>query len=338
MWSDFGKSNQNQVTFLTGTGMNETLKTKTITLLKGMGIGTANVIPGVSGATIAIITGVFERLIHAIKSCDVTAVRHLFSGRFKAFSQHIDLGFLAPLMLGVVIAILSLARLLEFLFSDYPVYIWSYFFGLILGSVYFVGKSVEKWTLLNSLLCVGGIAFAVALTYANPAVENRHMLYVFLCGIIAICSMILPGISGSFVLILMGNYELIVFEGISGFRLGLLLPFLLGCGLGLIGFSHILSWILDRFKHQTIATLTGFITGSLLIIWPWKKTIFKLSDLGEPLLKDGEPVVFKYLPILPDGFSSEVILALVIVAVGIASIWVMEYMAGSSKTPKKMAS
>ncbi|MCF7972313.1 MAG: DUF368 domain-containing protein [Phycisphaerae bacterium] len=315
--------------------MNETLKAKTITLVKGMGIGTANVIPGVSGATIAIITGVFERLIHAIKSCDITALKYLFSGRFKDLAKHIDLGFLAPLMLGVVIAILSLARLLEFLFSDYPVYIWSYFFGLILASVYFVGKSVEKWTLLNSLLCLGGIAFAVTLTYANPAVENRHTLYVFLCGVIAICSMILPGISGSFVLILMGNYELIVFEGISGFKLGLLLPFLLGCGIGLVGFSHILSWIMDRYKHQTIATLTGFITGSLLIIWPWKETVFKLNDLGEPLLKDGDPVVFKYLPILPDGFSSEVIIALIIMVIGVASIWIMEYLACPPNKPKK---
>ncbi len=310
--------------------MNDTLIAHIITLIKGMGIGTANVIPGVSGATIAIITGVFERLINAIKSFDMTAARQLCSGRFKEFAKHTDLSFLAPLMMGVLVAILSLAKLLEYLFSDYPVYIWAYFFGLILASVYFVGKTVKQWTPVNCLLCLGGIAFAVALTYANPAVENSHPLYVFLCGIIAICSMILPGISGSFILILMGNYELIVFEGISGFKLGLLLPFLVGCGIGLVGFSHILSAIMKHFKYQTIATLTGFITGSLLIIWPWKDKIFKLNEMGETLMKDGEPVIFKYKPILPDGFSSEVMIAMVFVILGIASIWIMEYVAGSS--------
>jgi putative membrane protein len=320
--------------FLVGICMKETLKQQLITFMNGMGIGTANVIPGVSGATIAIITGVFERLIYAIKCCDITAAKHLFSGRFKAFSKHIDLAFLAPLMLGVVVAILSLARLLDYLFSDYPVYIWSYFFGLILASVYFVGRTVEKWTILNMALCLGGVTFAVALTFGNPAVENAHPLYVFLCGIIAICSMILPGISGSFILILMGNYELIVFESNSGFKHTLLLPFLLGCGIGLVGFSHILSWIMKRAKSQTIATLTGFITGSLLIIWPWKQTLFKLNALGEPLLKDGEPVVFKYKPILPEGFSSEVMIAVAIIAAGIASIWITEYLAGSSNKSK----
>jgi putative membrane protein len=314
--------------------MKETLKTQLVTFMNGMGIGTANVIPGVSGATIAIITGVFERLINAIKCCDITAAKYLFSGRFKAFAKHSDLAFLAPLMLGVVVAILSLARLLEYLFEAYPVYIWSYFFGLILASVYFVGRTVKKWTLVNMALCLGGVAFAAGLTYANPAVENPHPLYVFLCGIIAICSMILPGISGSFILILMGNYELIVFEGISGFKLALLLPFLLGCGVGLVGFSHALSWIMKRFQYQTIATLTGFITGSLLIIWPWKETLFKLSALGEPLLKDGEPVIFKYKPIVPDSFSSEVMVALAFIALGIASIWIIEYLAGSSNKSK----
>jgi putative membrane protein len=316
--------------FLVGTGMNETLKKQLITFMNGMGIGTANVIPGVSGATIAVITGVFERLINAIKSCDITAAKHLFSGRFKAFSKHIDLAFLAPLMLGVVVAILSLARLLEYLFSDYPVYIWSYFFGLILPSVYYVGRTVTKWTPTNIILGIGGTAFAISLAFLHSAVENSHPLYVFLCGMVAICSMILPGVSGSFVLILMGNYRLIVMEAINNRDMALLLPFLVGCGIGLVAFSHLLSWILKRFKNQTIATLTGFVLGSLATIWPWKSEIHMQDELGNQILKDGEPIISGYQSFMPDSLSSEVLIALAFMGLGIASIWIIERMASKS--------
>lgn len=293
----------------------------------GMGIGTANVIPGVSGATIAIITGVFERLINAVKSFDMTALRHLCAGRFREFSRHVDLPFLCPLLFGIALAIVSLAKLLDYLFSSCPVYTWAYFFGLILASIYFVGKTVNKWTVLNIALCISGAAFAIALTYLNPSVENRSILYIFLCGVIAICSMILPGISGSFILILMGNYELVVLEAINEVKLSILMPFLAGCGIGLVGFSHLLSWIMKRYKHETIATLTGFICGSLITIWPWKSALYRLNDLGEPLMKHGEAVVFKYQSFWPDSFNTEVIIAIACGAIGIASIWIIETLA-----------
>ena len=315
--------------------MKEILKTQCITFLNGMGIGTANVIPGVSGATIAIITGVFERLINAVKSCDVTAAKHLFSGRFKAFSKHIDLAFLAPLLLGVVAAIASLAKVLEYLFSDYPVYIWSYFFGLILPSVYYVGKTVTKWTPTNMILGIAGTAFAMSFLFLNSAVENSHPAYVFLCGMVAICSMILPGVSGSFVLILMGNYKLIVMEAINNRDMALLLPFVAGCAIGLVAFSHLLSWILKRFKDQTIATLTGFVLGSLATIWPWKSEIHMQDALGNEILKDGEPVISGYQPFMPDHVSSEVLIALAFVGLGIASIWITEHMAGKMHASKE---
>jgi putative membrane protein len=311
--------------------MNKTLKSYAVMSIIGMGIGTANVIPGVSGATIAIITGVFERLINAVKSFDMTALRHLCSGQFREFSRHVDLPFLFPLLFGVALAIVSLAKLLEYLFSSYPVYTWAYFFGLILASIYFVGKTVNKWTLLNITLCISGAAFAIALTYLNPSVENRSILYVFVCGVIAICSMILPGISGSFILILMGNYELVVLEAINQVKLSILVPFLGGCGVGLVGFSHLLSWIMKRYKHETIAALTGFICGSLIIIWPWQEAIYRLTESGEPIMKHGEAVVFKYQPFLPDSFSAEVMVAIAVAAIGVASIWIMETLAKKSK-------
>ncbi|NQV32171.1 MAG: DUF368 domain-containing protein [Phycisphaeraceae bacterium] len=318
--------------------MKETLRNQLITFMNGMGIGIANVIPGVSGATIAIITGVFERLINAIKSCDIAAAKLLFSGRIKAFSEHVDLSFLAPLMLGVVVAIVSLAKLLEYLFTDYPVYVWAYFFGLILPSVYYVGRTVTKWTSSNIILGIAGTAFAVSFMFLNSAVENSHALYVFLCGLVAICSMILPGVSGSFVLILMGNYKLIVMEAVNNRDMALLLPFMAGCGIGLVAFSHLLSWILKRFKNQTIATLTGFVLGSLATIWPWKSKIHMQDELGNQILKDGEPVISGYQPFMPDSVSSEVLIALAFMGLGIASICVIEHIASKSGPSKKPSS
>ncbi len=302
-----------------------------------MGIGTANVIPGVSGATIAIITGVFERLINAVKSFDMTAAKHLFSGRFKEFAKHTDLRFLGPLMIGVLVAIISLAKLLEYLFSDYPVYIWAYFFGLILPSVYYVGKTVAKWTPTNIMLGIAGTAFAVSLTFLNSAVENSHPLYVFLCGMVAICSMILPGVSGSFMLILMGNYKLIVMEAINQRDMVLLLPFLAGCCIGLVAFSHLLSWILKRFRNQTIATLTGFVLGSLATIWPWKTPIYMLDELNNRILKDGDYVISGYQSFIPNSVSSEVIIAWAFIGLGIASIWITEHVASKSN-PSEVSS
>lgn len=311
--------------------MNKTLKSYAVTSMIGMGIGTANVIPGVSGATIAIITGVFQRLIDAVKSFDIAAAKYLCRGQFRAFSQHVDLAFLCPLLAGVGVAIVSLARLLDYLFSAYRVHTWAFFFGLILASIYYVGRTVNKYTLRNIVLLISGAAFAVVLTYLNPSVENRSLLYVFLCGVIAICSMILPGISGSFILILMGNYELIVLEAINQLKVSILTPFLAGCAIGLVGFSHLLSWIMKRYRHETIATLTGFICGSLVTIWPWKKDIYRLNEAGETLMKDGEAVIFKYQPILPDAFDTEVIVATVVAAIGVASIGIVETLAKKSK-------
>jgi len=154
---------------------------------------------------------------------------------------------------------------------------------------------------------------------------------VFLCGVVAICSMILPGISGSFVLILMGNYELIVFEGIGQVRLALLTPFLAGCAIGLVAFSHVLSWVLRVAKHQTLAVLTGFIAGSLVTIWPWKEAIYRLTEAGEKVLKDGEPVIFKYRPILPESLSAEVGIAVLVMIAGVLTIWITESVAARAK-------
>lgn len=298
--------------------------------LKGVAMGTANIIPGVSGGTIALITGIFERLINSIKSFNLIALKLILKGDFKGFAKHTDLYFLIVLFAGVGFAIISLARIFDFLFNEYPVYIWSYFFGLILASVYFVGKTVSKWTTGTIVSFLIGSAIAIALTFMNPAAENDDFFYLIICGVAAVCSMILPGLSGSFVLILMGNYQLVAIDAINNLRFEVLLPVLIGAVFGLLGFSYLLSWIFKKFRDLTIALLTGFILGSLGIIWPWKNVVYMLDAAGEMILKGGEPIVERYMMAAPV-INTEFFIAIFIMLVGIASIWIIEKQALTEK-------
>jgi putative membrane protein len=294
---------------------------------KGLGIGAANVIPGVSGGTIALITGIFERLINALKSFNLKSLKLLIKLKLKEFAAHTDLKFLLFIFSGVAVSIFTLARLLEFLFVEYPVFVWAYFFGLILASVYFVGKTVDKFSLPIIISFIIGTAIAVWISFLNPATENASFWFLIICGIIAIISMILPGISGSFVLILLGNYTLIL-HSVNVLDFNVLLPVIIGAAIGLPAFSGFLSWIFKKFKNQTIATLTGFIFGSLLILWPWKKEIYLLNDTGlEILNKDGERIVSSYERYLPDGLNSEVLFGIAFFIIGILSIWTIEHFA-----------
>jgi len=293
-------------------------------------MGAANVIPGVSGGTIALITGIYERLINAIKSFDMTALKLLLKLQWRALAKHIDLAFVLPVGLGLVTAILSLAKLFAFLFKNYPVFIWAYFFGLVLASVYFVGKTVKKWYWATYLSFVIGTLIAIAVTILHPAVENDNPWYLFLNGIIAIISMILPGLSGSFVLILLGNYQLVAIDGINHLNLKVLLPFAAGAIVGLIGFSHVLSWLFKHYRHQTIALLTGFILGSLSILWPWKKAIYLMQN-NQVVTKHGKPVVSYYEQILPAHFDMEFWLAILLMILGIISIVWIEKVSGNNE-------
>ncbi len=306
--------------------MKTTIKQGIINGLKGAAIGTANVIPGVSGATLAIITGIFERLVNAIKSLDAKAVKLLFRGRFRETGRYIDFNFLLAVFFGAAAAILTLARALEYLLLEHEIYVMAFFFGLILASVYFVGRTVKKWSVFKVFLFIAGTGFAVSLIFLNPAVENSNTFYLFVCGLTAISSMILPGISGSFILLLMGNYELII-KAINNLDLSVLVPFAAGCVIGLLAFAHILSWILKKFRDATLAVLTGFICGSLVTIWPWKKEIFSgfLTD------RHGEPALIGYDRYIPSALSTDVILAALTAAAGIACIWALESYANKGK-------
>ncbi|MFO7828333.1 MAG: DUF368 domain-containing protein [Bacteroidales bacterium] len=293
-------------------------------LSKGFAMGAANVIPGVSGGTIALITGIFERIINAIKSFNGTAIRLLFKGKIKELIRHTDFYFLVSVFMGMIASVITLARLLEFLFSSYPVYIWAFFFGLILASVYFVGRTIHKWNITIIIVFIVATAVAFSVTFLNPATENDSFFYLVICGVVAICSMILPGLSGSFILILMGNYELVMIQAVNNAQIEILFPVIIGAVIGLIAFSHILSWVYKKFKDHTIAILTGFILGSLSILWPWKDEIYRVNEAGGFIMKNGEKIVQGYSPYFPQALNTETVFAFVFICCGILTITLIE--------------
>jgi putative membrane protein len=250
-----------------------------ILFIKGMSMGIANVIPGVSGGTIALITEIYEELINSLKSFDLKSVKLLLSGQFKGFITHTNLYFLISVFAGSLFSMLSVAKLFEYLFDSKTteVLLWSFFFGLILASVYYVGLRVGKWKVRSYIFFIIGTSIAVSLSLLSPSSESTNLFYIFTCGVIGVSGMLLPGLSGSFILILMGNYKLLMVESLSKIlkfnidAITYLLVFTLGSVVGLFGFSHIISWLFKRFKDCILSLLTGFILGSLLIIWPWKE-------------------------------------------------------------------
>lgn len=299
---------------------------------KGMGMGAANVVPGVSGGTIALITGIFEKLIDSIKAFDLSAIKFILKGQFKSFSKHVNLTFLISIFSGVAVSILSIARLFGYLLEHHPIHIMSFFFGLILASIYFVGKTVSKWNLSVILSFIIGTSIAIALSLIKPAQENSSLIYLLICGVVATCSMILPGLSGSFVLILLGNYQLVMIDAVNDLNFQILIPVIVGAALGLILFANILSWVFKKYRNQTISILTGFILGSLGIIWPWKTIIPATSSTGEIIIKKGEQVIEGYSWYLPESFSREVLLAILFMVIGIVVIWITEYIASKKTT------
>ena len=253
-----------------------------IQLMKGILIGAANVVPGVSGGTMALLTGIFERLINAIDACNNEALFLLRQRKFSQCWHHIDGLVLFTIGTGVIISLFSFAKLLDWLFIQYTLYVWSFFFGLILASVYAVGKTIRKRSISGGLFFIFGTITAGSMALLTPATSNDSALYLILCGAIAMCSMILPGLSGSFVLLLMGNYELVV-NAISQLNLKTLVPFGVGALLGIILFARLLSWIFHRYHDQTISLLTGFIFGSLTLLWPWKSEMTQMVVNGNEL-------------------------------------------------------
>lgn len=244
--------------------------------VKGACMGAADVIPGVSGGTIAFITGIYDQFVGSLNNIDSTAVKLLFKGRIKELWKHINGTFLVSLFAGILFSVLSLAKLMQYLLTWHPIETWAFFFGLIVASVIFIGKGVEKWRGKDYLMYVLGIALGVVICTLSPTTTPDALWFIFITGAIAICAMILPGISGSFILLILGKYQFIM-GVISDLTSGINLVeniivigvFGIGAVVGLLSFSKFLHWLLEKYQRQTILVMVGFITGSLVKVWPW---------------------------------------------------------------------
>lgn len=257
--------------------MDRTIKDYFTLALKGMGMGAADVVPGVSGGTIAFITGIYEELINSIKSVNLKSAKLLFSGKLTEFWTAVNGTFLLSVFIGIGISVFSLAKGLEYLLSHYPILVWSFFFGLIIASAIYVARSIENWKPGTIIAGVIGIAVAYGITVITPAEANTNYWFVFLSGAIAICAMILPGISGSFILVLLGMYKFIL-EAVGDMNIAIIATFMCGALVGIIAFSNVLSWLLKNFHNTTIAVLAGFMIGSLNKVWPWKEVTATIVD------------------------------------------------------------
>lgn len=257
--------------------MERKLKDYAILTLKGMGMGAADVVPGVSGGTIAFIVGIYDELINSIKSINGESLKLLFSGNLKTFWQYIHANFLFSILLGIGISVFSLAKVITWLLVAHPVLVWSFFFGLVLASTWFVSKDIKEWNWKTIAGFVAGAIIAFYITIATPAETSAEWWFIFICGAIAICAMILPGISGSFILVLLGKYFFIM-EAVKTLNIKVMLIFAAGAFIGITTFSRVLSYALKNFRNITLAVLTGFMLGSLNKVWPWKEKIETMAD------------------------------------------------------------
>jgi len=246
-------------------------------VFKGMAMGAADVVPGVSGGTIAFITGIYEELIDSIKSFNISSLKTILKGNIVRFWEEVNGSFLLSLLIGIFLSVISLAKVLQELLEYSPEPLWSFFFGLIVASAIVVGRKITKWDVVNVVALVIGAIVAFLITSLTPASTPDSYWFVFLSGSIAICAMILPGVSGAFLLLMLSKYEYVL-NAITSFKLDVIIVFGMGAGIGLVAFSNVLSWLLHKFHNATTAVLAGFMIGSLNKVWPWKETVENFID------------------------------------------------------------
>lgn len=302
--------------------MKRTIKDYAILSAKGMAMGAADVVPGVSGGTIAFISGIYEELLETISSVNLKAVKVFTSEGIKPFWKHINGNFIVALFLGIAISIVSLAKLITYLLDEHGVLLWSFFFGLIIASIFLVGKKIKQWGIAQIIGLIIGAVVAYYITILPPMQNPDALWFVFISGAIAICAMILPGISGSFILLLLGSYEMIL-GAIKDVKIATIGVFAIGCLTGLLSFSKLLNWLFKHYHDLTVAILTGFLVGSLNKIWPWKET------LSTRVNSHGETVPFMQENILPANFDGDpqLMMAIVMLLVGFGLIIGMEKLA-----------
>lgn len=327
---------------------------KLFLFLKGLSMGAANKVPGVSGGMVSFVLGFYEEMIYSFRKINYKALKLLLNKRYKSFYYYINAPFLVLVFSGSIFSYFSVSLVLDYLIDTYELYVWSTFFGMIIGSIYYISKDFNNWNTKNTISMIAGAMVGIAISFMSPAKENDNLWFVFFCGIIGVSGMTLPGLSGSFILILMGNYVLLlvdsvamlfktlteVFTGDFSFLdseqrinyLKIIGVFTLGSAFGLVTTSHILGWVLKRWHQIVTAVIIGFITGSLGIVWPWKKEIYKIVDNQILLDSRGDKVILNFERYFPDFSSTETWIAILFVLMGILLILILDRFGKDRKT------
>lgn len=316
-------------------------------------MGAANKVPGVSGGVVAFVAGFYEEFIYSLQKVNKTALKLILNGRFKSFFRYINGRFLTLLFSGMIISYFSVSKILDYFLIHYELYVWSSFFGMIIGSIYYINKDFKEWNFKTITALIIGIVLGLSVSFLDPATENDNLVFVFFCGIISVSGMTLPGFSGSFILILLGNYVLLLVDSVNALSdtfyemvngdfsvfnnterirmLKVLVVFTVGSVVGLVSFSHLLSYILKHYKNITIASIIGFIVGSLGVVWPWKKTIYGVKDDGQFILDSaGRQVISNYERYIPT-LNTETYIAIVFIIIGIAIVLALEWYAHKTR-------
>lgn len=316
-------------------------------VLKGIAMGAANKVPGVSGGMVAFVAGFYEEFIYSLQKINYKALKLILNGRFNSFFNYINGRFLVLLISGMIISYFSVSLLLDYLILHYELYVWASFFGMIVGSIYYVSKDFDNWSRRNILLMVLGLLVGISLSFFDPAKENDNLWFVFFCGIIGVSGQTLPGLSGSFIIMLFGNYVLLLVDSVNALfltvidilqwdfsfvtdpvrirLLKVLTVFSLGSVVGLVSLSHLLGYLLKHFKNATYAVIIGFITGSLGVVWPWKNEVYSFDTDGELLLdSSGKKIVESYHRYFPEIDAQETWIAVFFIFVGIMIVVSLE--------------
>lgn len=310
--------------------------------IKGLSMGAANKVPGVSGGMISFVLGFYEEMIYSFKKINYKAFLLLINGRFKSFYNYVNGTFLILIMGGSIFSYFSVSIIIDYFLRNYELYVWSSFFGMIIGSIYYISKEFNDWSKNNIISLIVGIFIGIAISFMNPAKENDNLWFVFICGIIGVSGMTLPGLSGSFILILLGNYVLLLVDSVTSLYntiievftgdfsfidnaeriryLKIITVFTLGSGFGLIVTSHILAYVLKRWHQIVTAAIIGFITGSLGIVWPWKKEIYKIKDGVVMLDSKGDKIIENFNRYFPDFSKQETWVAILFVFLGLGIV------------------
>uniref|UniRef100_UPI004047623C DUF368 domain-containing protein n=1 Tax=Polaribacter sp. TaxID=1920175 RepID=UPI004047623C len=315
--------------------------------LQGLAMGAANKVPGVSGGTVSFVLGFYEELIYSFQKINLKALKLLINGRFKSFYRYTNAQFLLLIMGGSMFSYFSISLILDYFIQHYELYVWSWFFGMIIGSVFYIYKDFGDWNIKNTLSFLIGIGVGIGISFMTPANENDNLWFVFFCGIIGVSGMTLPGLSGSFILILLGNYVLLLVDSVNALfevltalfsgnlavlqdpekirYLKIVSVFTAGSAFGLVSISHVLGYVLKRWHQIVTAVIIGFITGSLGIVWPWKIKVFAQVDGVFLLDKNQHKIIKNYERYFPDFSNSQTWFAILFIIFGILLILAIDY-------------